>query len=92
MTVSFIYAHKSENYDIDNTVTVKESTYTDATANTLYADQSVSATGDAELHLEGEEGDNKYTRFSKRITLRDRMQMILLKFWMARYQQSLLQK
>ena len=55
----------SENYDVDNTVTVKESTYTAATANTLY---------------------------SKRITLRDRMQMILLKFWMARYQQSLLQK
>ncbi|MEA2051453.1 MAG: hypothetical protein U9O90_01330 [Euryarchaeota archaeon] len=38
---------------------MKESTYTAATANTLYADQSVSATGDAELHLEGEAGDNK---------------------------------
>jgi hypothetical protein len=34
-------------------------TYTAATADTLHADQSISVTGDAKLHLEGEEGDIK---------------------------------
>lgn len=50
-------------YSVENDIqfngTIDAETHTAATADTLHADQSVSATGDAELHLEGEEGDNK---------------------------------
>ena len=52
-------------YSVENDITFKcngtidAETYTVATADTLHADQSVSATGDVELHLECEQGDNK---------------------------------
>jgi hypothetical protein len=38
--------------------TINAKTYTSATGNTLGVAQTVSVTGDAELHLEGEEGGN----------------------------------
>ena len=45
--------------DISNDGTIDAQTSTSATANTLGVDQEVSATGDTDLHLEGEKADNK---------------------------------